>query len=236
MHAYPEVPTWYLGRLQWQTVQIEQRSCATATLRQMAAARRLRLHTLGPRCGGNGSAASQPRALLPRPSRPSARRLAQHRPHASAQAIARARAVALDGASAGCQLPSHALHMAHEACAIAGGMHRHHRAAAADSLGRLEACASVSWKVPKESTRRPLEAAPLLAEVGELAADTSLTMSPSSKAIDSTNISSLAVTCDRRARERQHCQQNEKAIECAGWQSARRGTRLIHQVAHRFQH
>ena len=78
--------------------------CATAAHRQIAAARRLRLQALSPGCGGDGPAISQPRARLPRPSRPSARRLAQHRyraRHRQSRAHALSRQIALAPAASG---------------------------------------------------------------------------------------------------------------------------------------
>ena len=188
-HVYTEHRSRGVGRTQPNSAIYTCHACVAVAHRHIAAAHRLRLHALGSWCGGNGRAVPQPRALTLRLSRPSARRLAHHRPRASAQAIARALAVALGGAGAGCQLHSNAASMAEEAPASAGRMRRKRLAAAADGPGRLKAWLSTCWKVSKESTRRPSEEVTSVVEVVELASDTSWSIQPSSEAIDSTRFS-----------------------------------------------
>ena len=94
----------------------------------------------------------------------------------------------------------------------------------------------VCRRASKESATSTKPVPPLLTEVVELASDPISTTLTSSKAIDSTKSLPQPVARNRRERERQQCQQKEKAIDSAGRERARRGTRLRYQVAHPFQH
>ena len=83
------------------------------------------------------------------------------------------------------------------------------------------------WRqASKESATSTKPVPPLLTEVVELDSNPISTTVTSSKVIDSTKSLPQPVARERCERERQQCQQKDKAIDSAGRERARRGMRL----------